>query len=154
MCITKKTFQCRVRLDALKEEISMIGLKLARIFNEYTCDTLTEKLSISRSLVSGWENNLKNIPKKRIKQLAELLNVSEEFIVTDFSKGELKSMLHLKCPSNEEILEVIKKEFPKADAVYEEKLISLIGNGAFKRLKDEGYIKLCGEIGGKKLYAI
>ena len=132
----------------------MIGLKLAKTINDYTCETLGKEIGVTRSLVSAWENNLKPIPKKRIKQLAKLFDVSEEFITTDFSKGELKSMFSLRYPSNEELLEIIRKEFPKADAICEEKLVFLVGNGAFERLKDAGHIKLCGEIGGKKLYAI
>ena len=132
----------------------MIGFKLVRMLNECTAEELANRLGVSKSYISAWENNLKPIPKKRIKQLAKLFDVSEEFITTNFSKGELKTMLSLRHPSNEEVLEVIKKEFPKADAIYEDKLVSLIGNGAFERLKDAGHIKLCGEIGGKKLYAI
>ena len=132
----------------------MTGLKLAKTINDYTCETLGKEIGVTRSLVSAWENNLKPIPKKRIKQLAKLFDVSEEFITTNFSKGELKTMLSLRHPSNEEVLEVIKKEFPKADAIYEDKIVSLVGNGAFERLKGAGCIEFCGEIGGRKLYAV
>ena len=132
----------------------MTGLKLAKIVNGFSTEELAIKIGVTRPIVSAWENDTTTIPKKRIKDLIKILDVSADFLIASFSKEEVKAMFNLRHPSNEEILEVIKKEFPKTDAVYEEKLISLIGNGAFERLKDAGHIKLCGEIGGKKLYAI
>lgn len=48
----------------------------------------------------------------------------------------------------------IKNAFPKADAVYEDKIIELVGKSNFINLHCKGKIQLCGCINGRRLYAI
>lgn len=48
----------------------------------------------------------------------------------------------------------IKNAYPKADAVYEDKIIEVVGEETFIHLHSKGKIQLCGCINGRRLYAI
>lgn len=48
----------------------------------------------------------------------------------------------------------IKKAYPQADAIYEDKIIEIVGKTMFIHLHGKGKIELCACINGKRLYAI
>ena len=73
----------------------MLGLEYIRKLYGDTTITLADKLGITKSLISQWENGKKPIPKKRIEELSKLYNVSGEY----FSK-ELTSLEQVKIMKN------------------------------------------------------
>lgn len=44
--------------------------------------------------------------------------------------------------------------YPKADAIYEDRIVYLCGEEALCQMKTTGLIECCGNISGRKLYAI
>ena len=48
----------------------------------------------------------------------------------------------------------IKAVYPQADAVYEDKIIEIVGDVNLVRLMSKGKIQLCACINGRRLYAI
>ena len=48
----------------------------------------------------------------------------------------------------------IKNTYPQADAVYEDKIVEIVGDGNLVRLMSKGKIQLCACINGRRLYAI
>lgn len=66
----------------------MIGLEYIRTLNQDTCESLAEKLNITKSVVSNWENQKKAIPQKRIAEIAALYNVKPEYITKELTRLE------------------------------------------------------------------
>ena len=48
----------------------------------------------------------------------------------------------------------IKNAYPQADAIYEDKIIAVIGELNFIHLHAKGKLQLCGCINGRRLYAL
>ena len=48
----------------------------------------------------------------------------------------------------------IKNTYPQADAVYEDKIIKIVGEGTLCNLVSKRKIQLCGCINGRRLYAL
>lgn len=51
-------------------------------------------------------------------------------------------------------IRLLKETYPKADAIYQDVIINLIGEEGFSRLKSGMFIESCGWINGRKLYAL
>lgn len=62
------------------ENEKVTGLVFARQLAGMSTDALAKKLQVTRSLISGWENNLKNIPEKRLDELERILNVDRKYL--------------------------------------------------------------------------
>lgn len=82
----------------------MFGEKLIRLrkLNGYTQENLAQKIGVSRALVEKWENG-KVVPnEEKIKQLAVLFNVGENFLISSYKpeinyrKREIK-LIVIKC---------------------------------------------------------
>lgn len=53
----------------------------------------------------------------------------------------------------EDYLEKLTKEMPNVEAIYEDKIIELIGEEGFRLLCSQGKLELCGCNYGRRLYA-
>ena len=58
------------------------------------------------------------------------------------------------CQSADEYLALLKEIFPKADAIYEDTIINLLGREGLMALRESHLIELCGVLEGRRLYAI
>ena len=65
--------------------------------------------------------------------------------------ANLKILKEALCDS---LLMEVKEAYPKADAIYEDKIVSLIGEDGLRYLIGKQKIQLCGCINGRLLYAI
>ena len=77
----------------------MTGLVFARLLARMSTEDLANKLGVSRSLVSGWENGLKNIPEKRKEELEEILCVDKEVLQEEIGleqEFEIWARVHLR----------------------------------------------------------
>lgn len=54
----------------------------------------------------------------------------------------------------EKVLAYIKAMYAKADALYEDTIVNAVGQKVFEDLKYYGLIESCGNIGGRRLYAM
>lgn len=75
-----------------KEKLKMNGLKFIRSFCYMSTNALAEKLGVSRSAVTLWENGQKEIPEKRAEEIAEIFGVDKELIyeISDEKVEEMK----------------------------------------------------------------
>ena len=48
----------------------------------------------------------------------------------------------------------LKSTYPKADAIYEDIIINLLGREGLMALRESRLIELCGVLEGRRLYAI
>lgn len=48
----------------------------------------------------------------------------------------------------------LKSTYPKADAIYEDTIIDLLGREALLLLRESRLIELCGVLEGRRLYAV
>ena len=48
----------------------------------------------------------------------------------------------------------LKSAYPKADAIYEDTIIDLLGREGLLSLRESHLIELCGVLEGRRLYAI
>ena len=53
-----------------------------------------------------------------------------------------------------EYYNILKKHYPKADALYEDKIIDLVGRDGLRALREAHKIETCAMFYGRKLYAI
>lgn len=60
--------------------INMNGLALIRTRCNFSLQELADEFGISRQAISGWENGRKEIPKKRIIQLALFFGIEEDYL--------------------------------------------------------------------------
>lgn len=132
----------------------MLGLKFMRLINEMTLKELAYAIGVKHSLISCWENELKPIPKKRLVQLAAVLDTDPEMLIREFIPGEIKAIVKLKVPSGQEYMDELRKEYPKADALYEDTIIKAVGAQGLQKLREEHLIESCAVLEGRKLYAL
>ena len=64
----------------------MIGLEYIRKLNNDTCESLAEKIGVTKSVVSHWESQRKTISEKRISEIASLYSVSPEYITKELTR--------------------------------------------------------------------
>lgn len=48
----------------------------------------------------------------------------------------------------------LKSAYPKADAIYEDAIVDLLGREALLLLRESRLIELCGVLEGRRLYAV
>lgn len=66
---------------------------------------------------------------------------------------EMNNLLReMKTPR--EMYNLLRETYPKADAIYEDAIIELIGNDGLLTLRESKLIEGCGSINNRKLYAI
>ena len=53
-----------------------------------------------------------------------------------------------------EYMRQLKAAFPKADAIYEDAIINLLGREGLLSLRESRLIELCGVLEGRRLYAV
>lgn len=89
-------------------------LKEVRIDNDLTQKQLADKLNVSRSTYSGWENESDNIPLYQFNNFCELFNLSLDYVakiidrrekITNTNKKEIDPTLI------GQRLEIIRKDF-------------------------------------------
>lgn len=69
----------------------MNGLKYIRTQCNFSLSELAERLNVSRQIISAWENNKKEIPEARKKQLADFFGIDKCFFddITEEQKNVL-----------------------------------------------------------------
>jgi len=65
----------------------MNGLKFIRTRCNMSLNELADILDVSRQQVSAWENGVKTISQKRLRQLSEYFGVDEKFFL-DISEDD------------------------------------------------------------------
>lgn len=123
----------------------MIGLEFVRTANNMSCVELAKMLDVSKSTISIWESKKKPIPKSRLKQLAEIFNVSEDFLSKDVTRLDKLEYEHkqidnngiFKTSNNQYIVyDDITQQIIQND-IYEEKLIQKLRNIIAYDIDDE-----------------
>lgn len=89
-----------------KEKVFMVydRVKYLREQNGYTQSDLANILGISRSSVNAWEMGISNISVKYVKELADIFNVSTDYLL-GFEKSSTINITGL----NEEQVAIIAK---------------------------------------------
>ena len=117
--------------EQFKDEFIQLGLKIAyyRKRKGYTQEQLAEKMAVSRSAVAKWEANNGLPDVDNLKALAQLLNVSVDYLLDD---GEVIDEVVMREPYNlsdygngikkKKKDRVIREKFPDAE------IHSLLGN--------------------------
>lgn len=69
----------------------MNGLKCIRTQCNFSLNDLSERIGVSRQLISAWENGKKEIPLTRKKQLSEFFGIETDFFedISEAKKAEL-----------------------------------------------------------------
>lgn len=90
----------------------MIGLEYIRKLYDDTTITLSEKLGVTKGLISQWENGKKPIPDKRLDELSALYNVPKDYFSRELTKLEQLRITRdiLLSKSKEDINDNIQKE--------------------------------------------
>ena len=92
----------------------------------------------------------------------DMLSVMLDEAVDPILKMELKAELRMCLKRirtlNDLLLDIyateIKLTYPQADAVYEDRIVEIIGNHNLCHMVAKGKIQLCGCINGRRLYAL
>lgn len=90
------------------------------------------------------------------------LTIMERSITDPLSRmeinTEIRACLHQIRFIKDVLLDIyvteIKNAYPKADAIYEDKIIEVVGEETFIHLHSKGKIQLCGCINGRRLYVL
>lgn len=78
--------------------------------------------------------------------------VRVELTCTD--EGVVKEQRYRMKQYTDNVYEVVEKACDKLDALYEDYIISLIGEEGFELLRYEGFLTTCGSINGRTLYVL
>lgn len=132
----------------------MLGLKLMRLINEMTPEEVGKIVNITRPMISAWENGSRKIPEKRLYQLAEVFNVDPSFLLQEVKVPDVEKALKIKELSGDCYYSILRKEYPKADALYEDTIIKAVGAQGLQKLREERLIESCAVLEGRKLYAL
>lgn len=118
---------------------------------------LATELHISYEIVAAFDPIEVNTRKlTELRSHLDILSSSDESIpaVAIETKAIMKSIREVKAKLLDCYMDELHSMFPKADAIYEDKIISLLGEAAFTLLQAKGKIELCACINGRRLYAI
>ena len=75
-----------------------------------------------------------------------------ELTCTD--KGVVKEQRYRMKQYTDNVYEIVEKACDKLDALYEDYIISLVGNEGFELLRYAGLLSTCGSINGRTLYVL
>ena len=101
-------------------------LKDVRIDNDLTQKNLAQKLNVSRSTYSGWENEGDNIPLYQFNNFCEIFNLSLDYVAKIIDRREnitnkIKKQIDFKLIGQN--LEIIRKE----NKITQKELAKIIG---------------------------
>lgn len=107
---------------------------------------LTDHIEVKRYLEKKCEG-AETVLKAKIK-----IDNAARTIMDDFYNGD-KTFVDTKR-SAEQFMRILKRNFPKADALYEDVILHYVGRTGLDALRKEHLIESCALLEGRKLYAI
>lgn len=96
-----------------------------------------------------WDNNIED---KFLIECAKRPSADKELILDILTHDILVAKIEHKPASY--YLSLLRKHYPRADAIYEDVIIDICGYDGFELLRKTHSIEPCGIIYGRKLYAI
>lgn len=93
-----------------------------------------------------------SIERKFIAQCSERPNSDPEVILDILTHDIIVKKIEAKPVSY--YLNLLRKHYPRADAIYEDAIIDICGQDGFEALRKNKCIEACGYLYGRKLYAV
>ena len=114
--------------------------RLARYFDEH--------YSQYEDIVEWWADTYVNQWLFDIRELG----IRVELSCTD--KGVVKEQRYKMKQYAEDVCKKLQSEAQGLDAIYEDYIISVIGEEGFELLREKNYLNTCGSINGRNLYTL
>lgn len=112
-------------------------------------DAINAKKEVFRGYCITWDHSLTN---KFIQECAKHPNTNPEAILDILTHDIIVKKIEAKPVSY--YLNLLRKHYPRADAIYEDAIIDICGQDGFEALRKNKCIEACGYFYGRKLYAI
>lgn len=96
-----------------------------------------------------WDESIEH---KFLVQCAERPNTDPEVILDILTHDTIVAKIERKPVKY--YYKLLRKHYPRADAVYEDTIIEICGQDGFESLKKNRYIEYCGYLYGRRLYAV
>lgn len=112
-------------------------------------DAINAKKEVFRGYCITWDHSLTN---KFIQECAKHPNTNPEVILDILTHDIIVKKIEAKPVSY--YLNLLRKHYPRADAIYEDAIIDICGQDGFEALRKNKCIEACGYFYGRKLYAI
>lgn len=96
-----------------------------------------------------WDDSIEH---KFVVQCAERPNTDPEVILDILTHDIIVAKIEHKPVSY--YINLLRKHYPRADAIYEDTIIEICGKEGFESLRKNRRIEFCGTLYGRKLYAI
>lgn len=119
---------------------------------------MTQKCELLKDFGINNENALRLHFRREIMGITD--DTKKEMKIERLCHDIIKNYLHgdktycIKNKRANEYLERVKAKYEKADAVYEDAIIEIVGQEGLMELRKNHLIETCGLIEGRKLYAI
>lgn len=112
-------------------------------------DALKTKKEVFRGYCIPWDSSITN---KFLHECAKRPNANPEVILDILTHDIIVKKIEAKPVSY--YIKILRKHYPRADAIYEDAIIDICGHDGFETLRKSKCIEPCGIIYGRKLYAI
>lgn len=112
-------------------------------------DAISAKKEVFRGYCIPWDHSLTN---KFIQECAKRPNTNPEVILDIITHDLIVKKVEHKPVSY--YLNLLRKHYPRADAIYEDVIIDICGMDGFESLRRNKCIEFCGTLYSRKLYAI
>ena len=96
-----------------------------------------------------WDNNIED---KFLIECAKRPSTDKELILDILTHDIIVAKIEHKQPAY--YINLLRKHYPRADAIYEDVIIDICGMDGFESLRRNKCIEFCGTLYGRKLYAI
>lgn len=112
-------------------------------------DAINAKKEVFRGYCIPWDHSLTN---KFIQACAKRPDTNPEVILDIITYDLIVAKIEHKPVSY--YLNLLRKHYPRADAIYEDVIIDICGQDGFEALRKNKCIEACGYLYGRKLYAV
>lgn len=112
-------------------------------------DTINAKKEVFRGYGIHWDYS---ITDKFLYECAKRPDTDPSMILDCITHDLIVKKIEHKPVSY--YINLLRKHYPRADAIYEDAIIDICGQDGFETLRENRRIEPCGVIYGRKLYAI
>lgn len=110
---------------------------------------INAKKEVFKDFNIPWDDNIED---KFLIECAKRPNADKELILDILTHDIIVAKIERKPTIY--YYNLLRKHYPRADALYEDVIVEICGQDGFEALKKRGFIEPCGILYGRRLYAI